>query len=79
MTYQDLRNGDTFKLQPEGKMVEYDLYGHRCKDRRVYMKTNDGALEIIDCHGNECSKQNYRVYCYLTMPVYSVNERGEKK
>lgn len=73
LTYRDLQNGDTFKLQPEGKMCQYDIYGHRCKDRRVYMKTNDGALEIVNCHGDECAEQNFRVYCYLSMPVYSVN------
>lgn len=68
--YCDLRIGDEFKLQPNGKFVTYDLYGHRTKDRRVLRKTNDGALEVIDCFGNECEEQNYRHYLYLTMPVW---------
>jgi len=68
--YCDLAVGDEFKLQPDNKMVEYDLYGHRTKDRRVLRKTNDGALEVINCFGVKCEEQNFRHYLYLTMPVY---------
>lgn len=68
--YCDLKYGDEFMLQAPGKMVMYDIYGHRTYDRRVYRKTNDGALEIINCHGDKCEAQNYRMYPYLTMPVW---------
>lgn len=70
MTYGDLEYGDEFKISPDGKRVVYDVYGHRTLDRRWFRKTNDGSLEIIDCFGNPCEAQNYRIYCYLTMPVY---------
>ena len=74
LQYKDLKVGDLFRLQPEGKMVQYDLRGHFCKDRRVYRKTNNGDLEIIDCHGNKCEAAGYKVYSYLTMPVWKLSE-----
>ena len=72
--YCELKYGDLFKLQPDNKMVVYDIYNHRTKDRRVFRKTNDGALEIINCFGDKCEAQDYRVYCYSEMPVYIEEE-----
>lgn len=34
MTYGDLEYGDEFKINPDGKQVVYDVYGHRTLDRR---------------------------------------------
>lgn len=59
--YCDLKIDDEFKL-------------NNTKDLRVYKKTNDGALEIIDSFGYPCKEQNHRAYPYLTMPVYIIKE-----
>lgn len=76
--YGDLKYGDEFMIQAPGKMVQYDLDGHRTKDRRVFRKTNDGALEIIDRHGTKCEEQNYRVYPFSAVPVWIWIKGGEE-
>jgi len=61
--YQEVKVGQEFKI------IKYD--------HRVYRKESNGALQIVDSYGVPCEKENYKVYCYMTMPVWVEQEESE--
>ena len=69
--YCDLKYDDLFKIQPDKSEVIFDLRnGRKTEDRRVFKVTPYGALQITDCFGDNIEERNYKIYPYLTMPVY---------
>ena len=62
--YQEVKIGQEFKI------IKYDY--------RVYRKESNGALQIVDSYGFPCEKENHKVYCYLTMPVWVEQEESEE-
>ena len=62
--YQEVKIGQEFKI------IKYDY--------RVYRKESNGALQIVDSYGFPCEKENHKVYCYLTMPVWVEQEKSEE-
>ena len=62
--YQEVKIGQEFKI------IKYD--------HRVYRKESNGALQIKDAYGFPCENENYKVYCYLTMPVWVEQEESEE-
>ena len=58
------------KIGQEFKIIKYD--------HRVYRKESNGALQIVDSYGFPCEKENHKVYCYLTMPVWVEQEGSEE-
>ena len=63
--YREVKVGQEFKI------IKYD--------HRVYRKESNGALQIKDAYGFPCENENYKVYCYLTMPVWVEQEESEVK
>ena len=61
--YREVKVGQEFKI------IKYD--------HRVYRKESNGALQIVDSYGFPCEKENHKVYCYLTMPVWVEQEESE--
>lgn len=57
------------KIGQEFKIIKYD--------HRVYRKESNGALQIKDAYGFPCEKENQKIYCYLTMPVWIEQEESE--
>ena len=68
--YCDLNNGDLFTLNPGNKMITAGRAGFKVNDRRWFRVTNNGALQLTDAFGDNCEADNFRIYPYLTMPVY---------
>ena len=62
--YREVKVGQEFKI------IKYD--------HRVYRKESNGALQIKDAYGFPCEKENHKVYCYLTMPVWVEQEESEE-
>lgn len=58
LKFNDLIIGDQFKLLPKN-------------DKRVFERTKDGgAIQVRDHNGNLFCNPAFKVYCYLTMPIY---------
>lgn len=58
LKFNDLIIGDQFKLLPKN-------------DKRVFERTKDGgAVQVRDHNGNLFCNPAFKVYCYLTMPIY---------
>ena len=58
LKFNDLIIGDQFKLLPKN-------------DKRVFERTKDGgAVQVRDHNGNLFCNPEFKVYCYLTMPIY---------
>ena len=64
LTYKELKVGDEFII-------------NRKNDKRVFRKESNGALQIKDAYGFPCEKENQKIYCYLTMPVWVEHEESE--
>lgn len=58
------------KIGQEFKIIKYD--------HRVYRKERNGALQIVDSYGFPSENENYKVYCYQTMPVWVEQEKSEE-
>ena len=65
LTYKELKVGDEFIINKK-------------YDHRVFRKESNGALQIVDSYGFPCEKENHKVYCYLTMPVWVEQEESEE-
>lgn len=62
--YQEVKVGQEFKI------IKYD--------HRVYRKESNGALQIVNSYGLPSENENYKVYCYRTMPVWVEQKCKEK-
>lgn len=62
--YREVKVGQEFKI------FKYD--------HRVYRKERNGALQIVDSYGLPSEKENHKVYCYQTMPVWVEQEESEE-
>lgn len=66
--YCYLSVGDKFTLNCKYTEAKTSFGTRRIKgDKRVFVKDEEGATEIIDCYGK---KTNWKCYPYLTMKVY---------
>lgn len=57
LTYKELKVGDEFIINKKN-------------DKRVFRKESNGALQIKDAYGFPCADKDFRIYCYLDMPVW---------
>ncbi len=74
--YCELKVGDLFSLNCSG-VNAITAGGNiiRIKgDKRIFKKEREGASAVIDGYGNKHEPSSWRMYPYLDMPVWKVEE-----